>query len=292
MTDIIDIRRLFFSKIRSIQALPVTKGGINMNGLFLQGGGAKGAFEAGAVYAMHEKKLKFDIIAGTSIGAVNGYFIYTNNIEKMKEIYTETDFQNEIRDIEITDTISNDFMIEKLKELKGKNNHVKSFYINYVNVKDGKLKEIRIDVSKLTKEKALTCIKYSSLLPYVRPDGIKSMPFAKVAESFNSKDISDKFHEKVKEGKYDNFNIDGGILNNNFMEPFIQNHVKKLYLLVLHNNFEIPQYLLDNYERNNIILIQRKGLFKPNDSLNFDKKFLCELFKEGYDAAIDKCISN
>ena len=112
-----------------------------MNGLFLQGGGAKGAFEAGAIYAMHKKKLKFDIISGTSIGAVNGYFIYTNNIEKIKEIYTETDFQNEIRDIEITDTIPNDFMIKRLEGLKGKNDHVKSLYINYVNVENGKLKE-------------------------------------------------------------------------------------------------------------------------------------------------------
>lgn len=256
-----------------------------MNGLFIQGGGAKGAFEAGAVYAMHEKGLEFDIIAGTSIGAVNGYFIYTNNIENMKEIYTETDLQNEVGDIEITDTIPNDFIIEKLKALKGKKSYVKSFYVNYINIKDGKLKEIRADVSKLTKEEALACVKYSSLLPYVCPDGIKNVPFTKVAESFNSKVIFDKFHEKVREGKYNNFNMDGGILNNNFMEPFINNHVDKLYLLVLHNNFEIPRYLLDNYKRENIILIQRKKLFKYNDSLNYDKKFLCELFQEGYDAA-------
>ena len=258
-----------------------------MNGLFLQGGGAKGAFEAGAVYAMHEKGLKFDIISGTSIGAVNGYFIYTNNIENMKEIYTGTDLENELGDIEITDIIPNDFLIEKLKTLECKNTYVKFFYVNYINVKNSKFKEIWTDVSKLTKEEILACVKYSSLLPYVCPDGIKSMPFAKVAESFSSKVIFDKFHEKVKEGKYNNFNLDGGILNNNFMEPFINNHVDKLYLLVLHNNFEIPQYLLDNYERDNIILIQRKKLFKYNDSLNYDKKFLCELFEEGYNKVMN-----
>lgn len=255
-----------------------------MNGLFLQGGGAKGAFEAGAVYAMHEKGLEFGVITGTSIGAVNGYCIYTDNIEKMKELYTETDFQSTAENIEVTDTIPNDYLIEKIKTFEGKNEYVKSFYVNYVNIKDGEFNEIRTDVSKLTKEEALACIKYSSLLPYVCPDGIKSVPFDNVAESFNSKDVFDKFDEKVKNGAYDKFNMDGGILNNNFMQPFVQNHVEKLYLIVVHNDFQIPQYLLDNYERDNIILIQRKKLFKPNDSLNYSKDFLCGLFKEGYEA--------
>ena len=255
-----------------------------MNGLFLQGGGAKGAFEAGAVYAMHEKGLEFGVITGTSIGAVNGYCIYTDNIEKMKELYTETDFQSTAENIEVTDTIPNDYLIEKIKTFEGKNEHVKSFYVNYVNIKDGEFNEIRTDVSKLTKEEALACIKYSSLLPYVCPDGIKSVPFDNVAESFNSKDVFDKFDEKVKNGAYDKFNMDGGILNNNFMQPFVQNHAQKLYLIVVHNGFQIPQYLLDNYERDNIILIQRKKLFKPNDSLNYSKDFLCGLFKEGYEA--------
>lgn len=257
-----------------------------MNGLYLQGGGAKGAFEAGAIYAMREKGLEFDVIAGTSIGAVNGYFIYTNNIEEMKKIYTETDLESELKGINITDTIPNDYIIDRIKRLEGKNTHVKSLYVNYVNVKDNKLKEIGVDISNLTKEEALACVKYSSLLPYVCPDGIKSVPFTEASENFSSKIIFDKFHEKVKGGKFNNFNLDGGILNNFYMEPFINNHVDKLYLLVLHNNFEIPRYLLDRYERDNIILIQRKKLFKYNDSLNFGKKFLCEIFKEGYDAVI------
>lgn len=255
-----------------------------MNGLFLQGGGAKGAFEAGAVYAMHEKGLEFGVIAGTSIGAVNGYCIYTDNIEKMKEFYTETDFQSTAANIEVTNTIPNDYIIDKMKTLEGINKHVKSFYVNYVNVKDGELDEVRTDVSKLAGEKALNCIKYSSLLPYVCRKGVSSVTFDEVAESFNSKEIFDKFDQKVKDGSYDGFNMDGGILNNNFMQPFVQNHVEKLYLIAVHNDFQIPQYLLDNYKSDNIILIQRKKLFKPNDSLNFDKEFLCGLFKEGYEA--------
>ena len=58
-----------------------------MNGVFLQGGGAKGAFQAGAVYAMYEKGINMNVLAGTSIGAVNGYYIYRDSIEDMRKYY-------------------------------------------------------------------------------------------------------------------------------------------------------------------------------------------------------------
>jgi NTE family protein len=45
------------------------------NVLVLQGGGSLGAFACGAYKAFLRKNLKFDIIAGTSIGAINGAII-------------------------------------------------------------------------------------------------------------------------------------------------------------------------------------------------------------------------
>jgi len=44
----------------------------NENVLILQGGGSLGAFACGVFKAFARKKTKFDIIAGTSIGAING----------------------------------------------------------------------------------------------------------------------------------------------------------------------------------------------------------------------------
>lgn len=44
-------------------------------GLVLEGGGAKGAYHAGAVKALYDNGYSFDGIAGTSIGAVNGAMI-------------------------------------------------------------------------------------------------------------------------------------------------------------------------------------------------------------------------
>lgn len=46
--------------------------------LLLQGGGALGAFECGAYRALAEEGIRFDIVAGVSIGAVNGALIAGN----------------------------------------------------------------------------------------------------------------------------------------------------------------------------------------------------------------------
>ena len=45
-----------------------------MRGLVLEGGGAKGAYEAGAIKALQKKKIYFDGVSGTSIGAINAAF--------------------------------------------------------------------------------------------------------------------------------------------------------------------------------------------------------------------------
>lgn len=46
--------------------------------LVLQGGGALGAYEYGAYKALSEQRVRFDVVAGVSIGAVNGAIIAGN----------------------------------------------------------------------------------------------------------------------------------------------------------------------------------------------------------------------
>src|SRR5215207_4663807 len=65
--------------------------------LVLQGGGALGAYEIGAIYEICNKLLEdikiygkndqslFDIVAGTSIGAINGAILVSQYLEKRKE---------------------------------------------------------------------------------------------------------------------------------------------------------------------------------------------------------------
>src|SRR3981081_3246030 len=54
--------------------------------LILGGGGARGAYEAGVVAALAERET-FDIICGTSIGAINGMFVAQDMPDRLIEIW-------------------------------------------------------------------------------------------------------------------------------------------------------------------------------------------------------------
>jgi hypothetical protein len=56
-------------------------------GLVLAGGGAKGAYQFGCLMALKEHSVVFDVISGTSIGALNALLWSTGNMEKGKEIW-------------------------------------------------------------------------------------------------------------------------------------------------------------------------------------------------------------
>lgn len=57
--------------------------------LVLAGGGSLGAYQVGAVKCMLEKGERFDIITGTSIGALNGALLCTGDYEKLRTLWLE-----------------------------------------------------------------------------------------------------------------------------------------------------------------------------------------------------------
>jgi len=59
------------------------------NVLVLQGGGSLGAFACGVYKTLAKHKLKFDIVTGTSIGAINGAIITGS-----KNDHPEEDLEN------------------------------------------------------------------------------------------------------------------------------------------------------------------------------------------------------
>lgn len=56
-------------------------------GLVLAGGGAKGAYQLGAWQAMKELGIKFSVVAGTSIGSINGALIAADSFDEAKELW-------------------------------------------------------------------------------------------------------------------------------------------------------------------------------------------------------------
>ncbi|MEA2688655.1 MAG: hypothetical protein QOD51_1262 [Candidatus Eremiobacteraeota bacterium] len=54
--------------------------------LILGGGGARGAYEAGVVAALTERET-FDVICGTSIGAINGMFVAQDMADRLHDVW-------------------------------------------------------------------------------------------------------------------------------------------------------------------------------------------------------------
>ena len=63
-----------------------------INGLVLGGGGSRGAFQIGAVMALHELGFKYQVITGTSVGAINAFLLGINKLDLLKNIWSNIDF--------------------------------------------------------------------------------------------------------------------------------------------------------------------------------------------------------
>ena len=60
---------------------------VEMIGLSLEGGGARGSYQAGAAKAFKERGIEFQGITGTSIGSINGAMIAQGEIEELCSIW-------------------------------------------------------------------------------------------------------------------------------------------------------------------------------------------------------------
>ncbi|MCD6309391.1 MAG: patatin-like phospholipase family protein [Candidatus Eremiobacteraeota bacterium] len=56
--------------------------------LILEGGGAKGAFEAGVIKYIYEKKIPIDLVCGTSVGAINAAFFAFRKIKDLIKLWS------------------------------------------------------------------------------------------------------------------------------------------------------------------------------------------------------------
>ena len=59
-------------------------------GIALEGGGAKGSFQVGAIRAIREMNIAYSGVVGASIGAINGALIAMNDISLMESVWLST----------------------------------------------------------------------------------------------------------------------------------------------------------------------------------------------------------
>lgn len=243
-------------------------------GLCLSGGGAKGAYQAGVIKALYEKGIdKFHSISGTSIGAINGYFIYTDNSENLEKMWIRME-ENSPETIKVVDkTVDNSQTIDILKALEF-NNLDMNFYVNYVEIENKEAKEKVVNISGLAENSALEDVKYSALLP---------------ANESSTLNLKDQFLIDLKEGLYDGYKLDGGLLRNTLVQPLIEDNVDKIIIISTRHDYIIPDYIKNEYDEKNIILVRPNTQFSAEDTLRFEPEFCRKIYKEGYE--IGKSIS-
>lgn len=67
-------------------------------GICLSGGGSLGSYELGVLKRLKEKNITFDVVTGTSIGAINGAFVCMNEIDTLEKLWVEITAQKVMTD--------------------------------------------------------------------------------------------------------------------------------------------------------------------------------------------------
>lgn len=238
-------------------------------GLCLSGGGAKGSYQAGVIKGMYDNGInKFDSISGTSIGAVNGYYIFTENVENLEKVWINIQKTSE-NDIKIVDNaVDNSVVIDGLRRLNDNSHQKMNFYVNYIEVEGKNIKEKVVNISQQEKGQGLDSIKYSSLLPY-NPNG--KLP------------LKDQFIKDLGEELYHGKKLDGGLVRNTLIDPVAGDNVDKMIIISTRHDYILQDEIKNMYNEDNIIVVRPKTEFEPKDILRFENEFCTKMFKEGYE---------
>lgn len=79
----------------------------------LAGGGSNGAWQAGNIYQRWENRERPDVVAGTSVGALNGIMVATGQIEAMKNLWHDIS-DKKVRKKRTNVGIGFDFLLHKM----------------------------------------------------------------------------------------------------------------------------------------------------------------------------------
>ena len=200
-----------------------------MRGLALEGGGAKGAYQAGAIKAFNKRGIKFDGVAGTSIGAINAAFYAAGTFELMYKLWLTSDskkmfgYDSHALDQLKSGNITKDLLLKGFDSINKiiKNGGIDTSTIRKMlkdNVKESRIRKSPVDYGLVTfsisdfKPIEITKkdIPEGKLVDYIMASAY--LPFFKF-----EKIIDDKFY------------LDGGVYANCPVDLFIKNGYHEIY---------------------------------------------------------------
>lgn len=205
-----------------------------MVGIALEGGGAKGAYQVGAIKALFNNGIKPSMVAGTSIGAINAALIVQGDTSKMVNLWLNTK----------TDIFGIDSeLIEKIKNNKLNLENIKESIENFKQILNNKgidtteiLKVIEenIDEKKVRKSKiklGLVTFKVKGFQPLEIT--IDDIPEGKLSEYLLASCYLPIF--SFKKIIDDNYYLDGGVYNNLPISLLEKSGCNKIYTIRLNS---------------------------------------------------------
>ena len=199
-------------------------------GLVLAGGGGKGAYQIGAWRAFERFGIEFNVVAGTSIGAVNGLLMSSVDVNEATRIWLsldkKLDFEKVKSEITLNDYINiytaymdPSYSVELVKygglfdqtelencirQLLYSANTFENFYVCTTKVTENPSAQY-FNISKINIEKGTKAILASTSIPVI--------------------------FEAVKIGNH--YYYDGGLVNNVPIEPVMQNECDLIIIVFL-----------------------------------------------------------
>ncbi len=226
-------------------------------GLYLQGGGAKGAYQAGVLKVLKDKGLRYEMVVGTSIGAYNSYFLVTNQIDALVAGWMR--FGGVASKTSVDGLFFNNrYLLDAIKNHPGKAGAVKRWLVNYAPVRNNFMLHRYRDLKPLSFEEQLKYIDYATRLPV----------FSETA--------------KVDLRRYEGLNIDGGMVDNEFVDPLLTEELDEIHVVPLNNTFDEDR-LKGTGAR--VIYFYPPGRFNPGDGLRLEADCLRTWFDWGIEAA-------
>ena len=240
-----------------------------MIGLVLQGGGARGSYQVGAVEALLRRNIKFDVVVGTSIGAINGALIASNEFEKLKKLWLSLDSKKIFGTSSYNNFTLNEFS-ENINDIKKIFNNKGIDITNFKELLVKNIDENKIRTSQIDYGLTTYCLTDNKMIETFK-ENIQKGKLSEYVLASSYLPIFKK--EKIIDNKY---YLDGGVFNNCPISMLDSKKFDKIYVIKIYRNNKIDKMM----KKENVSIIA------PNENLgsiiNFDQKRTKYNFKLGY----------
>lgn len=247
-----------------------------MLGLALEGGGAKGAFHMGAVKAFFEEGYRFDGIAGTSIGAINGAIIAQGDFEAGYKLWQTMDnsLLFDIEQMQMEKILNRDFDKEAFIYLTSKIKQI----IENKGIDTSKMRKILddiVDEDKLRRSKidlGIVTVSVTDLEPLELYK--EDIPDGKIVDYLMASANVPIFKIKPLEGK---FFLDGAFYDNCPINLLIRKGYKEIIAIRTLGIGKVRKLEDESVKVSNLYPSQNLGMI-----LNFDNSIIQTNLKMGY----------